>query len=120
MFDPNEMTVCFKMTGPMFEELAAQAKTLGVEPHEWAKKLVLSGMRSGLKSGHKPHDDWRFVFVVARQALTFETIEEAETHAAKAAEAIKGDVLIVPTDKSFLENALVARWHGVVIEEAKL
>ena len=119
-FDPDDMTVCFKMTGAMFRELEAQAKTLGIEPHEWAKKLVLSGVRSGEKKGWKPQEDWRFLVMPDQDCGVYRDVKEAEQVAARRATEKQAHYLVVPTDATFLGMALVAKWLGVVMDEAKL
>lgn len=91
-----------------FNKLFQQAEALGVDPCDLAAKLIMEGLGHGVSKRR---------FVVTRGAVeVFDTIEEAERHAAGVAEGLKGRSVIVPTDDQFLGMALEAKFRGVIIQ----
>lgn len=102
------------------EELARQAGAMGIEPGEWAHKLLTSGIRQGREAQSLKPAARRFMVTPEADLGVYDTVEDAEQVAARRAEAKKQPYVVVPTDREYLDLALVARWQGVVIQEAKL
>lgn len=91
-----------------FRKLFEQADALGVDACDLAARLIMDGLGHGVAKRK---------FVVTRGAVeVFDTIEEAERHAAGVAEGLKGRSVIVPTDDQFLGMAMEAKFRGVIID----